>query len=172
MILTRGLRDDIRWFFYYYILMKPIKLCLVASTGGPLDQTYLLKGWWQNYNRFWVTFKKEHALSLLKDERVYFAYFPEHRNPINAIKNTVLALKILLQERPKIIFSPGAGIAPPFFFIGKLLGCKLIYLESAAFVNKPSLTGRLVYPLADKFLIQYKNLKRFYPKADYWGGIL
>ena len=38
-------------------------------------------------------------------------------------------------------------------------------------VNSGSLTGRLVYPFADLFLVQWKALQQIYPKAIYVGGI-
>ena len=37
--------------------------------------------------------------------------------------------------------------------------------------NNRSLTGRLVYPFADLFLVQWESLLELYPKAKYVGGI-
>ena len=48
---------------------------------------------------------------------------------------------------------------------------KVIYLETFARVNDRSLTGRLVYPIADLFLVQWESLLEFYPKAKYVGGV-
>ncbi len=146
-----------------------MKICLVASSGGHLLQLYVLKTWWQQYERFWVTFKKEDAISMLKDEPVHWAYFPTNRNIKNLVRNLFLAWKILRREKPDIIISTGAGVAVPFFWLGKLLGCTLIYLEVFDRIDSATLTGRLAYPLADKFLVQWEEQKRFYPNAEYWG---
>ena len=49
-----------------------MKLGLVGSSGGHLTHLYLLKEFWEQEERFWVTFKKEDAVSLLKEERVFW----------------------------------------------------------------------------------------------------
>ena len=48
-----------------------IKVCLVGSSGGHLTHLYMLKPLWQDKDRFWVTFDKEDARSLLKGEKMY-----------------------------------------------------------------------------------------------------
>ena len=75
------------------------------------------------------------------------------------------------RKNPDIFISTGAGIAVPFFYIGKLLGKRLIFIESFTRINMPSLTGRLVYPISDLFFIQWDELKKHYPKAIFVGGL-
>ena len=53
------------------ITEKNIKVCLVGSSGGHLTHLYMLKPFWKDKNRFWVTFDKEDARSLLEGEKVY-----------------------------------------------------------------------------------------------------
>lgn len=151
---------------------KNIKLCLVCSSGGHFYQAQQLKKWWGEYHRFWVTFENPDTKEGLKKERIYFGYYPENRNLTNAFKNTILAIKILRKEKPDIIFSTGAGIAPPFFLIGKFFGIKLIYLETASYIGLPTLTGKLVYLFTDLFLVQHKSSKKFYKKAQMHGALI
>ena len=35
---------------------KNMKVCLVGSSGGHLTHLYMLKPFWKDKNRFWVTF--------------------------------------------------------------------------------------------------------------------
>lgn len=149
-----------------------MKICLVSSSGGHLLQLHILKEWWKKYPRYWVTFKKEDAVSLLEKEKVYWSYFPTNRNIKNLIRNTFLALKILLKEKPEIIVSTGAGVAVPFFYVGKLIGAKLIYIEVYDRINLPTLTGKLVHPITDVFILQWEEQKKFYPKGEVWGQLL
>ncbi len=146
-----------------------MKICLVCSSGGHLSQVVVLKPWWQKFDHFWVTFNKEDAISLLHNERVYYAFYPTNRSLKNLFRNMILAVKILIKERPNILFSSGAGVSVPFFYFGKLLGCRLIYLEVYDRIDSPTLTGLLVYPIVDKFLVQWEEQKKFYPKAQFWG---
>ena len=83
----------------------------------------------------------------------------------------VEADKILKAEKPDVILSTGALVAYPFCLLGKLRGAKVVYIESFARVYNRSLTGRLVYPFADLFLVQWESLLSCYPKAKYVGGI-
>ena len=126
-----------------------MKLGLVGSSGGHLTHLYLLKEFWEQEERFWVTFKKEDAVSLLKEERVFWCYFPTNRNIINFFKNAVLAIQILKKEKPDFLVSTGAGAAVPFFYIGRLMGIKLVFIEVYDRIDKPTLTGRVVYPICN-----------------------
>lgn len=148
-----------------------MKVALVGSSGGHLTHLYLLKTFWENQDRFWVTFDKDDAKSILKNERRYNAFFPTNRNLKNLFKNTILAFKILYKERPDIIISSGAAVAVPFFYLGKLFGAKTIYIEVFDRIDHSTMTGRLVYPVSDKFIVQWPEMKKVYPKAIDLGGI-
>lgn len=148
-----------------------MKICLVGSSGGHLAHLYMLKPFWEEKNHFWVTFNKEDANSMLKDENVYYCYFPTNRNIKNLIRNTFLAIKILFQEKPDLLISTGAAVAVPFFYIGKLMGKKLIYIEVFDRIDKTTLTGKLVYPITDIFIVQWEEMKKVYPKAINLGCI-
>ncbi|MGH1880334.1 PssD/Cps14F family polysaccharide biosynthesis glycosyltransferase [Enterococcus casseliflavus] len=148
-----------------------MKVCLVGSSGGHLTHLYLLKPFWEDKNRFWVTFDKQDAKSILKNERVYPCYYPTNRNIKNLKKNTVLAWKVLKKEKPDLIISSGAAVAVPFFYLGKLFGIKTIYIEVFDRIDSPTLTGKLVYPVTDRFIVQWEEMKKVYPKAINLGGI-
>ena len=118
--------------------MECKKIGLVGSSGGHLTHLYMLKPFWQKKDRFWVTFDKEDARSLLEGERVY---------------------------------PSGAAVAVPFFYLAKLMGKKLIYVEVYDRIDKPTLTGRLVYPIVDCFIVQWEEQKQVYKKAVNLGSI-
>lgn len=148
-----------------------MKVCLVGSSGGHLEHLHMLKPFWSEHDRFWVTFPKEDAKSILRNEKMYPCYYPTNRNIKNLIKNTILAWKILRKEKPDLIVSSGAAVAVPFFYLGKLLGIKLIYIEVFDRVDKSTLTGRLVYPIVDTFIVQWEEQKKVYPRAINLGSI-
>ena len=148
-----------------------MKVCLVGSSGGHLTHLYMLKPFWESKEHFWVTFDKEDARSLLENEKMYSCYFPTNRNIKNLLRNTVLAWKVLRKERPNLIISSGAAVAVPFFYLGKLFGAKLIYIEVFDRIDKPTMTGKLVYPIVDKFIVQWEEQKKVYKKAINLGSI-
>lgn len=148
-----------------------LKVCLVGSSGGHLSHLYMLKPFWGNKERFWVTFDKEDAKSLLKGEKMYPCYYPTNRSLKALLKNTRLAIKVLRKEKPDLIISSGAAVAVPFFYLGKLFGAKTIYIEVFDRIDKPTLTGRMVYPITDKFIVQWKEQTQVYKKAINLGSI-
>lgn len=151
--------------------LKKLKICLVGSSGGHLTHLYMLKPIWEDMDRFWVTFDKEDANSTLEGEKVYHCYYPTNRNIKNLIKNTFLAIKVLHKEKPDLIISSGAAVAVPFFWLGKLRGAKTIYIEVFDRIDKSTLTGKLVYPVTDKFIVQWDEMKNVYKKAINLGSI-
>ncbi|NME83733.1 UDP-N-acetylglucosamine--LPS N-acetylglucosamine transferase [Clostridium sp. SM-530-WT-3G] len=150
---------------------KDIKVCLVSSSGGHLTHLYMLKPFWENKERFWVTFDKEDARSLLQGEKIYPCYYPSNRSIKALIINTVKAFKIIPKEKPNLIISSGAAVAVPFFWVGKLFGAKTIYIEVFDRIDKPTITGKMCYPIADKFIVEWEEMKQIYPKAINLGSI-
>lgn len=150
---------------------RKMKVCLVGSSGGHLTHLYMLKPFWKDKDRFWVTFDKEDARSILKDERMYPCYFPTNRSLKALFINTKIAYKILKTERPNLIISSGAAVAVPFFYLGKLFGAKVVYVEVFDRIDKPTTTGRMVYPITDLFIVEWEEMKKIYPKAINLGSI-
>lgn len=148
-----------------------MKVCLVGSSGGHLTHLYMLKPFWRNKERFWVTFDKPDAQSLLADEKMYPCYYPTNRSLKGLIKNTVIAWKVLKKEKPDLIISSGAAVAVPFFYLGKLFGAKLIYIEVFDRIDASTLSGKMVYPIADMFIVEWEEMKKIYSKAVNLGSI-
>jgi UDP-N-acetylglucosamine:LPS N-acetylglucosamine transferase len=77
---------------------------------------------------------------------------------------------ILLKEKPDVIITTGAHTCVPMCYLGKIFKKKIIYIESFAKVKTPNLSGKLVYPIADLFIVQWPELLKYYPKGKYLGG--
>lgn len=128
-----------------------------------------LKGFYQNYEHFFVTFKRPNSQDLAKTNEVFFVTDPK-RNPALFVKNFLESVLVFARERPKFILSTGAGVALPMCFIGKIFGSKIIFVESYCRITVPSLSGRVIYPISDLFIIQWSELRKFYKKAVFVGG--
>ena len=141
-----------------------MKVCLVGSSGGHLTHLYMLKPFWENKDRFWVTFDKEDARSLLDKEKMYPCYYPTNRSLKALLKILKLTWEILQKEKPDLIISCGAAVAVPFFYLGKLFGAKLVYIEVFDRIDKPTVTGKMVYPVTDRFIVQWEEQKKYIQK--------
>ena len=151
-------------------MKKDRKIGLICSPGGHLVEVLHLLEAFQDYPLFFLTYKEKATLNR-KNTYVMMNFA---KSPLNLIFGILKIFFIFLKERPKILFSTGAEIAIPSFYIGKFLfHTKLIYLECSAQVYYPSLTGRWVYRITDLFLVQWKPLlKQYGPKAKYVGGLI
>lgn len=149
-----------------------LKALLVCSTGGHLTQLHRLSGWWERHERVWVTFDKADARSLLAGEQVRWAHHPTTRNLPNLLRNLGLAVRLLRRERPDVIVSTGAGVAFPFFLLGRLMRIPTVYVEVYDRIDTGTLTGRLCYPLAGLFLLQWPEQRRRYPRGVVVGRLM
>ena len=148
------------------------RILLVTSSGGHLIQLQALRQWWAGHDRVWVSFDTPDVRSALADERLITAFHPTTRNLRNLVRNTLLAWRVLRSERPDIVISTGAGVAVPFFWLARALGIGTVYLEVFDRIESPTLTGRLCYPVADAFLVQWDSQLPFYPGAVNVGQVL
>lgn len=142
-----------------------MKVLLVASTGGHLAQLVALREVWADHDRHWVSFDKADARGALEGERRTWAHHPTTRNVPNALRNLALAWRILLRERPDMIVSTGAGVAFPFFVTARLLRIRTMYIEVFDRIEHPTMTGRMCYPLADAFALQWPEQRRSYRRG-------
>lgn len=149
-----------------------MKVLLVCSPGGHLQQMLALRPAWEDMERSWVTLAGPDVEYLLREERVVLAHGPTNRSVLNLLRNLRVAWRVLRDERPDAVLSTGAGPAVPFFLVGRLLGVRLVYVESVTRTESISLSGRLVYPLASRFFAQWPAAAERLRRAEYAGSVL
>jgi beta-1,4-N-acetylglucosaminyltransferase len=149
------------------------RLLLVASSGGHIYEMFCLREFWQDKDRYWVSFDTSDACYLLHDEaEVYWAAHPTVRNIPNLLRNLLLALRLLIRHRPAMILTTGSGVAAPFLWVAWLLRIPTVFVESITRINGLSLTARMVKPFASRFLVQWPELADRIPRTEYHGGIV
>lgn len=147
-----------------------MKICLAASAGGHLTELLQLSESWNGFDVFFVSDRRLNALQLSKREKMYFVSCPR-RNPFKFLLNLVQSFKIFLREKPSVVVSTGADTAIGICLVAKLFGKKVIFIESFCRIHSPSLSGKIMYPLADEFFVQWKENLSFFPKARYAGSV-
>jgi beta-1,4-N-acetylglucosaminyltransferase len=146
-------------------------LLLVCSTGGHLIQLVALRDAWERFTRAWVTFDKSDARSLLENERVYFAHGPTNRSIKNLLRNLLVAWRVVRDVRPRVLITTGAGIAVPFAWVARLRGARVVYVESLARIEGPSLSYRLIAPVAEQRYVQWPELAQALPSTRFVGNV-
>ena len=134
-------------------------------------QLCALRPAWENVSRVWVTFDRSDSRSLLAGETVVHAHGPTNRNLWALVLNLWLAAHVLMSTRPRVVLTTGAGVAVPFVWIGRLLGARVVYVESATRIYAPSLSLRLVRPFVSQLYVQWPELQEALPNALYRGSV-
>jgi UDP-N-acetylglucosamine--N-acetylmuramyl-(pentapeptide) pyrophosphoryl-undecaprenol N-acetylglucosamine transferase len=119
---------------------------LVASTGGHLKELHHL------HTRLagvdgpfrWATFDTPQSRSLLAGEAVDFVPFVGGRDPVNVTRNLAHAHQVLRDRSVDTVVSTGSAVALPFFAIARVRRLSCHFIESAARIEGPSLSGRLI----------------------------
>jgi UDP-N-acetylglucosamine--N-acetylmuramyl-(pentapeptide) pyrophosphoryl-undecaprenol N-acetylglucosamine transferase len=119
---------------------------LVASTGGHLKELHHLRGRLSGVEEpfRWATFDTPQSRSLLSEETVDFVRFVTGRDPINVLRNLPAARHILRTHDIDTVVSTGSAVALSFFGLARLQRLRCHYIESAARLDGPSLTGRQI----------------------------
>lgn len=153
------------------------KVLFISSTGGHLNELLQLKPLFNKYEYHIITEKDKYTLSLknLYESKISYLLYGTRQKKfkyifvflINLFKSLFLYFKI----RPKYIVSTGTHTAVPICYIGKLFGSKIIFIETFANINTKTLSGKLVYPISNLFIVQWENMLKLYPKAIYGGSI-
>lgn len=153
---------------------KNKKICLISSSGGHFEQLLMLKKLEEYYKCFIVTEKTKYNKDDIKIN--YFVNQVNRKEPLFIFKMLLIFIKsmyVFIKEKPDIIISTGVLAAIPMLVIGHIFKKKVIYIESFAKINSPTMTGKLIYKknIADRFYVQWEPMLKYYPNAIYKGGI-
>lgn len=147
---------------------------LVSSVGGHLKELLELLPLLARCDVFlvlndeapWLSAESLPAQPVLRRYRIVHA-----ERDARQLINLGEAAHLLLRERPDLLISTGASPAVPFFLLGRALGIRTLFIEDFNLVEQPSLTARLVYPLAHDFFVQWPQLVSQFPRARYAGPL-
>jgi len=157
--------------------MTKRKIMFIASTGGHLEELLQLKSMFSNYDYCLITEKTKSNMYLkedYKDKVRFLIYGTKHHiitYPFKLLTNCFISLGYYLKYRPDYIITTGVHTAGPMCCLGKIFGSKIIYIETFANMVTKTSTGKLLYPISDKFIVQWESMKKLYPEAEVGGWI-
>ncbi len=157
--------------------MSKRRVMFISSTGGHLEELLQLSSMFPNYDYSLITEKTKSNLYLkdkYKDRVKFLIYGTKYHilsYPFKLLLNCFISLFYYLKFRPDYIITTGVHTAGPMCCIGKIFGSKIIYIETFANMVTKTSTGKLLYPIADKFIVQWESMKKIYPNAEFGGWI-
>ena len=153
------------------------RVMFIASTGGHLNEMMKLKELFDKYDYYIITEKTKSNLSLnnkYKNKISYLVFGTKDfmlTYPFKLLYNCFKSVFLYLKVHPDYIVTTGAHTAGPMCCIGKIFGSRIVYIESFANMSTKTITGKLLYPIADKFIVQWESMKELYPDATFGGWI-
>jgi len=151
---------------------KKLRICLVASAGGHLTQLLKLAVSWSGHDCFYVVTSPLVRKELERNGRVYVVGECNRLHPFRVLMVFFRCIRILLRERPHVVISTGAAAGCIECFLSKLIGAKVIWVDSITNVEKLSLSGRMVRHIADMFFVQWPSLTKNYSNTEYAGSVI
>ena len=153
------------------------KVLFISSTGGHLSELLQLSPLFEKYDYNIITEKDKtnEYLKQIYGKKIHFLPYGTRSKIFSYIfKYLFVCIKTVyyyFKLRPKVIITTGTHNAGPMCILGKIFGSKIIYIETFANSNKKTATGRLIYPIADLFIVQWEDMLKLYPKSVYGGSI-
>ncbi|CCX06833.1 Similar to UDP-N-acetylglucosamine transferase subunit ALG14; acc. no. Q6CF02 [Pyronema omphalodes CBS 100304] len=182
----------------FVCLLIPLFMILLGSGGHTAEMLLLLKSvpaaQLQSFKRTYVVTSGD-ALSVQKAAGFEQSLATEPKNciirivprarrvgqswlstPWDCVLCLVACMKAFVEGGiPDIVICNGPGsavlmvlVALGCRFIG-VAGTRTIYVESFARTKTLSLSGNILYPLVDRFFVQWPKVKERYPRAEYKG---
>lgn len=149
---------------------KKLDILFFSSCGGHLVQLIEIAKELKDYDIHFIVNDRT-DLHPIMIGRTTFIKHAERYSPWQ-IKNIFESFFYIKKFGPSIFISTGASPAVWFGIFGRIFGVKIIFIESLSKIVTPSLTGRLMYHIANKMYVQWPSLKRFLPKSIYSGNLL
>jgi len=151
------------------------KVMYICSVGGHLTQMLQMKEIFNKHKYVLITEKTDVTKEMKNEYNTEYLIYGSRKYLLRYLiiftLNIFKSMYLFIKYRPDVIISTGTHTAVPMCYIGWLFRKKVIYIESFAKNKTPTLTGKLVYPIATKFIVQWESMLKVFPKAEYWGGI-
>lgn len=154
-----------------------MKVLFISSTGGHLTEMLQLKELFNKYDYYIITEKTKSTMYLkdkYKKKVNYLVYGTKDHffsYIFKFIYNIIKSIYLYFKIHPDYIITTGTHTAGPICYLGKIFGSKIIYIETFANMSTKTITGKLIYPIADLFVVQWESMLELYPNAKYGGWI-
>ena len=156
---------------------KDKRVMFISSTGGHFNELLQLEPLFKKYNYHIIVEKDKTNKNMRNKYGNRLDYLP-YGTRAKLFKYIFIFTWIIIKTiyfyikyRPHVIITTGTHTAVPMCYLGHLFGSKVIFIETFANRTKRSLSGKLTYPIADLFIVQWEEMKKFYPNAIDGGSI-
>ncbi len=157
---------------------KNTRIVFISSTGGHLSELLQCAPLFADCDWHLVTERTKTNARLQEQypaDRISFLQYGTKAHLFRYLFvfafNILKSWYLFLKWRPEYIITTGTHTAVPMCKIAHHYGCKIIWIETMANATTPTRAGKMIYPLADLFIVQWESMLEVYPNAVYGGWI-
>ena len=154
-----------------------MKVMFISSMGGHLTELMCMKELFSEVDYRIVT-EKTKTTEYLTEEYPgkvdYLVYGTKHHlfsYLFIFAWNIFRSWQLFRKWKPQYVITTGTHTAVPMCKIAHRHGAKVIWIETMANAKTPTAAGKMIYPIADLFIVQWKSMLEVYPNAVYGGWI-
>ena len=157
---------------------RPLKLVVGASAGGHANELIRLldvaeNGLWPVDVAAYVTTMEITATAFARRGRpVHVIGEGDRKKPLRSLAVLGRAMRLAIVLRPDLIVTTGSMPLALFSICAKLLGARVVWIDSVAQIDELSLSGRIMRHVADLCLAQWPEVAAKYPNVEYAGELL
>lgn len=157
-------------------MKMPKKLVVGASAGGHVNELLILllaaQGRWPVEPACYVTTMEIARAGFAHADRpVYVLGEGDRTKPLQSLLVLWRALTVALRERPDVVVTTGSMPLALFCFWSRLLGARIVWIDSVAQVDRMSVSGRFVRLFASLCLVQWPEVARQHANVEYAGEL-
>jgi len=137
---------------------SPPKLLAISSGGGHWVQLLRLRPAFDGCEVAYATVSEGYRVDLERDAVLHVIPDANRWSKLDLLRSAFAIFRLLLRLRPDVVITTGA--APGYFGvrIGKLLGARVVWLDSIANAEELSLSGNKAGSFVDLWLTQWPHL--------------
>ena len=161
--------------YNYRNLKNKNKVVFISSAGGHLTELLAIDSIYKNYDYVLITEKNMISKKLKNKYNVRYLLYGSRYYPIKyvftSIVNVFKNVYYFIRYNPDVIYTTGAHTSLLICYLGYIFDRKIIFVEVFDRTHTPTLSGKLIYPIATTFVVQHNNYKEIYPEAKYIKGV-
>lgn len=150
---------------------KRPKILAISSGGGHWVQLLRMRPAFDGCDVVYATVSEDYHVDLDPDAVLHVVPDANRWSKINLLRSASAIFFLLLRIKPDVLITTGA--APGYFGarLGKLLGARVVWIDSIANAEELSLSGQKAGSFVDLWLTQWPHLARE-SGPHYFGSVL
>ncbi|HTH27150.1 MAG TPA: UDP-N-acetylglucosamine--LPS N-acetylglucosamine transferase [Sphingobium sp.] len=148
---------------------KP-RLLALASGGGHWIELMRLRPAFADFETVYVSMFDNYA-EQLEGARLHVIPDASRFSLVAFVPIFWRAIGIVLRERPKAMITTGSAPMLAFLLLGRLMGCRTLWIDSIANAEHLTSSGRIARKFASKVICQWPDVAER-EGVECWGAIL